>query len=165
MSRKITGFQVVFPRFGDVFQHEVGATIGYVRSKVNVTGTAGQKLVIGDFLVMEKHSSKVATIPADLAAIKGAAVLGIYAGADIIQNINTEDPSYNHNVTEFTDATLTQEVVVIHRGPIGISEGGPVGTTKAFSGLKFPKGTAKADREEVHAKLIDQGFKILRQVS
>lgn len=161
---EILKFQKVFPTFGDVFQHEIGAVIGYTRETVKVTGTAGQKLVIGDLLVMDSHTAKVATIPADIAAMKGAAVLGVYAGNEAYQNMNTDNPTYNHNVTEFVAGRLTQDVVVIHRGPIGVAGGGKAGTTKHFTGLKFPADTVRADIEAVHDKLRLQGFKILRQV-
>ncbi|UJE34827.1 virion structural protein [Acinetobacter phage vB_AbaM_P1] len=157
-------FQKRFPMFSEVFQDEHGVLIGYTRQTVKVTGTAGKKLQIGDFLVMDSVADEVATIPADIAAIKAAPVLAIYAGNEAYQNMNTDNSSYNHNVTEFLADRLEQEVVVINRGPIGLSWGGPVGTTKHFSGLKFPAGTSKADIKEVHAKLTNQGFKILRQV-
>lgn len=157
-------FQKYFPILSDLIQDEHGALIGYSRSSVKVTGTAGQQLLIGDFLVMDSVSAETATIPADIEAIKAAKVLAVYIGNEAYQNMNTDKMSYNHNVTDFVPEHLTQEVVVINRGPIGLSWGGPKGTTKHFSGLKFPAGTSKADIKAVHNKLIDQGFKILRQV-
>lgn len=153
-----------FPRFGDVFQHELGVTIGYTRETVEVTGTAGAKLYIGDLLVMSSITADTATIPADIAAIKAAPVLAVYAGNDAYLNVNTDDPTYNHNVTEFEASTLTQKVVVINRGPVGVAGGGAKGGSKYFTGLKFPTGTSLADIKAVHDKLHAQGFKILRQV-
>lgn len=157
-------FQKYFPIFSEVFQDEHGVLIGYTRQTVKVTGTAGQQLLIGDFLVMDSVAAGTATIPADIDAIKAAPVLAIYAGNEAYQNMNTDNPSYNHNVTDLVAGRLEQEVVVINRGPIGLSWGGPKGTTKHFSGLKFPAGTSKADIKAVHDKLTNQGFKILRQV-
>lgn len=153
-----------FPEFGEVFQDEHGTLIGYTRQTVEVTGTAGQQLLIGDLLVMQTVADTTATIPADIAAIKAAPILAVYAGNEAYQNMNTDNPTYNHNVTDFTADRLKQEVVVINRGPIGLTWGGPKGTTKYFTGLKFPAGTSKADIAAVHKKLTIQGFKILRQV-
>lgn len=163
MARDII-LQEDFPRFGDVFQHEVGATIGYTRETVKVTGTAGKKLYIGDLLVMQSLTDDTATIPADIAEIKAAPILAVYAGNDAYLNVNTDNPTYNHNVTEFEADTLEQKVVVINRGIIGVAGGGAAGGSKHFSGLKFPAATSSADITAVHKKLREQGFKILRQV-
>jgi len=160
----ILQLQKYFPRFGDVFQHEAGTPIGYTRKTVSVTGTAGAKLFIGDFLVLDSITATTATIPADIEAIKAAPVLGIYAGNDAHQNMNTDNPTYNHNVTEFNTDTLTQDVVVVYRGMIGVARGGSKGTSRYDSGLRFPASTSKSDMQAVWDKLEEQGIHVLRQV-
>lgn len=160
----IMQLQKYFPRFGDVFQHEDGVPIGFTRKTLEVTGTAGKKLFIGDFIVMESKTAKVGTIPADIEAIKSAKWLGIYAGNDAHQNMNTDNPTYNHNVTEFEAKTLKQNVVVVYRGRMGVARGGAEGTTRYDSGLRFPKGTSKVDMQAVWDKLEEQDIHVLRQV-
>lgn len=157
--------QKYFTAFGDVFQEEAGIGIGYTRKSVEVTGTEGEVLQIGRFIGMESVSAKTGTILKTIEEIKEAKVLGIYAGNDAYQNMISENPTYNHNVTEFKADTLTQKVVVINRGQIGVARGGNEGTSRYDSGLKFPAGTSLADKEIVWAKLEDAGFKVLRQVS
>lgn len=156
--------QKEFTRYGDVFQHELGSPIGYVRKTVEVTGVAGTELQIGDFIVLADATATTGTIPADIAAIKAAPFLGIYGGNDAYRNMNTDNPTYNHSVTQFATDTLTQKVVVIHRGIVGVARGGAKGTTRYGSGLKFPAGTSKADMQEVWDKLEVQGIHVLRQV-
>lgn len=156
--------QQYFTRYGDVFQHEAGVTIGFTRKTLEVTGVAGTKLEIGDFIVMDSPTAKTGTIPADIAAIKAAPYLGIYAGNDAHQNVNTDNPTYNHSVTEFNTGTETQKIVVVYRGMIGVSRGGIKGTHRGDSGLKYPVGTTKADREAVQDKLELQNIHVLRQV-
>lgn len=160
----IMQLQKYFPRFGDVFQHEDGIPIGFTRKTLEITGTAGKKLYIGDFIVMASKTAKTGTIPADIDAIKNAPYLGIYAGNDAHQNVNTDNPTYNHNVTEFEADTLTQDIVVVYRGRIGVARGGSEGTTRFDSGLRFPKATAKADMQAVWDKLEEQDIHVLRQV-
>lgn len=160
----IMQLQKDFTRYGDVFQHEAGSPIGYVRKSIDVTGVAGGKLFIGDFLVLASPTATTGTIPADIDAIKAAPYLGIYGGNDAYRNMNTDNPTYNHNVTEFEADTLTQKVVVIHRGMVGVARGGAKGTTRYDSGLKFPAGTSKADMQAVWDKLEEQGIHVLRQV-
>mgnify|MGYP001580326797 CR=1 FL=1 len=156
--------QKYFPKFGDVFQHEDGVTIGYTRQELEVTGEAGGKLYIGDFIVMESPASRTGTIPKTIQEIKDAKWLGIYAGNDPYHQMNTKNPTYNQNVSYFNADTLTQKIIVISRGRIGVAEGGSAGTTKHDSGLRFPATTSKADKQAVWDKLIEQGFKVLRQV-
>lgn len=160
----IMTLQKYFPRFGDVFQHEDGVPIGFTRKTIKVTGVAGQKLHIGDFIVMDSKTAKTGTIPADIAAIKAAAWLGVYGGNDPIQNVNTDNPTYNSNVTEFAADTLEQDVVVVYRGRIGVACGGSEGTTRYDSGLRFPAATAITDRQAVWDKLEEQDIHVLRQV-
>ena len=158
-------FQKRFPTYGDVFQDEHGVITGYTRKTVEVTGTAGQQLLIGDFIVLASAVAETGTIPADIAAIKAAPTLAIYAGNEAYQNMNTDNPSYNHNVTDFVAGRLKQKVVVVYRGMTNVAGGSVKGTTKWFTGLKFPAGTSKADIKAVHNKLELQGIHILRQVS
>ena len=160
----IMQLQKYFPRFGDVFQHEDGIPIGFTRKTLEITGVAGTKLYIGDFIVMASKTAKVGTVPADIDAIKSAPYLGIYAGNDAHQNMNTDNPTYNHNVTEFNTGTEKQDIVVVYRGRIGVARGGAEGTTRYDSGLRFPKGTVKTDMQAVWDKLEEQDIHVLRQV-
>lgn len=160
----IMQLQKYFPRFGDVFQHEDGTPIGFTRKTVEVTGTAGTKLYIGDFIVLASKTAKVGTIPADIDAIKSAPWLGIYAGNDAYKNMNTDNPTYNNNVTEFEADTLTQDAVVVYRGRMGVARGGSEGTSRYDSGLRFPANTSRADMQVVWDKLEEQDIHVLRQV-
>lgn len=156
--------QGYFPRFSDVFQAEDGVMIGFTRKTLKVTGTVGKKLFIGDFIVMDSKTATTGTIPATVEDIKAAKWLGIYAGNDPIQNVNTDNPTYNSNVTHFEADTLEQEVVVVYRGRIGVAQGGSEGTTRYDSGLRFPRATARTDRQVIWDKLEDQDIHVLRQV-
>lgn len=156
--------QVYFPRYHDVFQHEDGVIIGYTRKTLKVTGTAGKKLFIGDFIVMASATADEGTIPTTLQEIIDAPYLGIYGGNDPYKNVNTDDPTYNHNVTTFGESTLTQEIVVVYRGRVGVARGGSAGTTRHESGLRYPANTSTPNRKIVEKKLEEQGIHVLRQV-
>lgn len=157
-----------FPQFGEVFQSELGTPIGYTRKTVSVTGTAGQKLYIGDILI--DNGDGTVTIPANIAAIttaiSGGKTLAIYAGNDAHQNVNTANPTYNHNVTDFYTGALTQKVVVVYRGIIGVARGGVIDATdgRANAGLRFPTSTTTAQMKTVREQLEKQGIHVLRQV-
>jgi len=156
--------QEYFPNFGDVFQSEAGVEIGFTRKTLEVEGEVGQKLYIGDFIVMESKTATKGKIPETLDEIKDAKWLGIYAGNDAYLNMNTNDPTFNHNVTTFGATTKTQDIVVVYRGRIGVAEGGQPNTTKSFSGLKFPQGTTKADKRVIWDKLEMQDIHVIKQV-
>lgn len=160
----ILQLQKYFPRFGDVFQHEDGVPIGFTRKTLDVTGVAGTKLFIGDFIVMASKTAKTGTIPTTIDEIKSAPYLGIYAGNDPYLNVNTDNPTYNHNVTEFEADTLDQKIVVVYRGRMGVARGGSKGTTRYDSGLRFPTATSKTDMQAVWDKLEEQDIHVLRQV-
>lgn len=147
--------QAQYPAWRDVFVEEHATHIGYVRKTVSVTGTAGQKILIGTILI--DNDDGTVTIPANAAAIATAVTDGkkfaIYAGNDVIQNINIH-PTTNKNVTEFFSDLLTQDVVVVYRGIIGVGK----------RGLRFPANTAANDIKAVHKQLEEQGIHVLRQV-
>lgn len=152
-----------FPRLGDLVQSESTITIGHCRKYGTVTGTAGQKLYIGDILVDNRDGSF--TIPADIAAILAAEHLALYIGNDPVNTQMNTDPSYNPNITEFKTGALDQKIAVLWRGQIGVARGGVVGTSRGDSGIRFPVGTTPVQMKQVWDKLtVDNNMTILRQV-
>lgn len=153
-----------FPRLGDLIQGETSLSIASCRKQGTVTGTVGKTLYIGDILI--DNLDGTFTIPADIAAIVDPAKrLALYIGNDPIQNVDTNNPTYNSNITTFASDTLTQNVVVAWRGQLGLARGGVVGTSRGESGIRFPVGTTAPQMKTVWDKLtVVNGFTILRQV-
>jgi len=136
--------------FSDVFQTEAGTTIGYVRKNISVTGTAGVTLEIGH--ILQDNGDGTATIPATTASITNPV---IYCGDDPYKQQADGKRDWNSNTTEFTADNLTQDVVVVYRGRVG------VGT----SYLVFPADVTPTTRAAVYKALDDKGFKIIRQIA
>ena len=143
-------FNLGHTEFSDVFQTEAGTTIGYVRKNITVTGTAGTTLQIGH--ILQDNGDGTATIPATTASITNPV---IYCGDDPYKQQADGKRDWNSNTTVFTADNLTQDVVVVYRGRVG------VGT----SYLVFPADGTPTTRAAVHKALDDKGFKIIRQIA
>ena len=157
-------FQRDFPRLGDLVQAETSISIASCRKYGSVTGTVGKELLIGDILI--DNLDGTFTIPANIAAIVDPAKrLALYIGNDPINNVNTQNPTFNPNITTFAADTLTQQISVLWRGQVGVSRGGEIGTSRGESGIRFPVGTTPAQMKTVWGKLTTvNNMTILRQV-
>lgn len=136
--------------FSDVFQTEAGTTIGYVRKNGSLTGTAGTTIQIGT--ILQDNDDGTFTIPATTAAITNPV---IYCGDDPYRQQGAGKRDWNPNTTVFTADNLTQDVVVVYRGRVGVGK----------SYLVFPADANATTKQAVYKLLDDKGFKVIRQVA
>lgn len=136
--------------FSDVFQTEAGTTIGYVRKNVSLTGTAGTTIEIGT--ILQDNGDGTASIPATTASITDPV---IYCGDDPYRQQGAGKRDWNPNTTVFTADNLTQNVVVVYRGRVGVGK----------SYLVFPTDATATTKQAVYDLLDAKGFKIIRQVA
>lgn len=137
-------------QFSDVFQTEAGTTIGYARKEVALTATAGTTIEIGT--ILQDNGDGTVSIPATTAGITNPV---IFCGDDPYRQQAKGVRDFNPNTAVFTADNLTQNVVVVYRGRVG------VGT----SYLVFPADVAPATRQAVYDLLDAKNFKIIRQVA
>lgn len=143
-------YGIGFTEFSDVFQTEAGTTIGYVRKNVALTATAGTTIEIGT--ILQDNGDGTASIPATTAGITNPV---IYCGDDPYRQQAAGKRDFNPNTTVFTADNLTQDVVVVYRGRVGVGK----------SYLVFPADATEATRQAVYDLLDEKGFKIIRQVA
>lgn len=143
-------YGIGFTEFSDVFQTEAGTTIGYVRKNVALTATAGTTIEIGT--ILQDNGDGTASIPATTAGITNPV---IYCGDDPYRQQAAGKRDFNPNTTVFTADNLTQDVVVVYRGRVGVGK----------SYLVFPADANEATRQAVYDLLDEKGFKIIRQVA
>lgn len=136
--------------FSDVFQTEAGTTIGYVRKEVELTATAGTKVEIGT--ILEDNGDGTVSIPATTAGITNPV---IYCGDDPYRQQAKGVRDWNPNTTVFSADNLTQNVVVVYRGRVGVGK----------SYLVFPADATAETKQAVYDLLDAKGFKIIRQVA
>lgn len=145
-----TQFGLGHTEFSDVFQTEAGTTIGYTRKNLALTATAGTTIEIGT--ILEDNGDGTASIPETTAEITNPV---IYCGDDPYRQQAAGKRDWNPNTTVFTADNLTQDVVVVYRGRVGVG--------KAY--LVFPSDAATATKQAVYDLLDAKGFKIIRQVA
>lgn len=145
-----TQFGLGHTEFSDVFQTEAGTTIGYTRKNLALTATAGTTIEIGT--ILEDNGDGTASIPATTAEITNPV---IYSGDDPYRQQAAGKRDWNPNTTVFTADNLTQDVVVVYRGRVGVG--------KAY--LVFPSDAATGTKQAVYDLLDAKGFKIIRQVA
>lgn len=145
-----TQFGLGHTEFSDVFQTEAGTTIGYTRKNLALTATAGTTIEIGT--ILQDNGDGTASIPATTAEITDPV---IYCGDDPYRQQAAGKRDWNPNTTVFTADNLTQDVVVVYRGRVGVG--------KAY--LVFPSDATATTKQAVYDLLDAKGFKIIRQVA
>lgn len=143
-------YDIEHVEFSDVFQTELGTTIGYTRKQLALTGTAGVKVEIGH--ILQDNGDGTATIPATTASITNPV---IYCGDDPYKQQAAGKRDWNPNTTVFSADNLTQDVTVVYRGPVGVG--------KAY--LKYPSDATPTTRQAVLDLLDEKGFKVIRQIA
>ena len=136
----------------DVFIRAQDELIGYTRKTVSLTATAGTVVQIGTVLV--DNDDGTASIPANAAALAAATKVCIFLGRDIVKT-NYTLGNQQHNIAKFDAANLTQDIVVVWRGAVGVGK----------VNLILPSGFTNTQKNALY-KLMEQvnGFKMLRQV-